>query len=67
MLGPFTGYVAIVGWLRDNSLNDGITALGTIPAASLLVILVGMPAAAVLVGWLLAGREPPAMARQPID
>jgi hypothetical protein len=34
---------------------------------ALLFILVGMPLIAVAVGWLLAGREPPAIAHQPIE
>jgi hypothetical protein len=29
--------------------------------------VVGMPLIAVAVGWLLAGREPPAISRQPIE
>jgi hypothetical protein len=32
----------------------------------LVWILVGMPLIAVVVSWLLAGREPPAIARQPL-
>jgi len=35
--------------------------------ASLVWILVGMPLIAVAVSWLLAGREPPAIARQPLE
>jgi hypothetical protein len=31
------------------------------------VILVGMPLAALTAGWLLGGREPPAIGRQPIE
>jgi putative ABC transport system permease protein len=34
---------------------------------NLLVILIGMPLAAVVAGWLLAGREPLAIARQPLE
>jgi hypothetical protein len=33
----------------------------------LLVLLVGTPIAAAAIAWLLAGREPAAMARQPIE
>jgi len=29
-----------------------------------LVILAGMPLAAVIIGWLVAGREPPGLPRQ---
>jgi hypothetical protein len=29
--------------------------------------VVGMPLIAMAIGWLLAGREPPAIAHQPIE
>jgi len=67
LLGTVGGYVALIGWLRSNSLNGGISSLGNVPVRNLLIILVGMPAFAAVVGWLLAGREPPAMAHQPIE
>ena len=35
--------------------------------AELVWILVGMPLMAVVVSWLLAGREPRAIARQPLE
>jgi hypothetical protein len=35
--------------------------------AALLWILVGMPLIAVAVSWLLAGREPHVIARQPLE
>jgi hypothetical protein len=35
--------------------------------AGLLWILVGMPLIAVVVSWLLAGREPRVIARQPLE
>jgi hypothetical protein len=34
---------------------------------NLLVILVGMPLAAVVIGWLVAGREPAGTSRQPLE
>lgn len=67
LLGTAAGYLGVIGFLRDNSLNGGVSALGNVPVANLLVILVGMPLAATAVGWLLAGRQPPAMAHQPIE
>jgi len=48
-------------------VNGGIAALGNVPVADLLFILLGMPAFAALVAWLFAGREPTAMAHQPIE
>ena len=67
LLGTLGGYVALLGWLRGNSLNGGISSLGNVPVADLLIILLGMPAFAAIVGWLFAGREPAAMAHQPIE
>ncbi len=67
LLGVVGGYVGMIGWLRSNSLNGGIAALGNIPVADLLLILLGMPAFAAVVGWLFAGREPTAMAHQAIE
>jgi putative ABC transport system permease protein len=67
LLGTFGAYVGMLGWIRNNSLNGGISALGNVPVNNLLVILIGMPIAAAVLGWLLAGREPPAIAHQPIE
>jgi putative ABC transport system permease protein len=67
LLGTIGGYVGLLGWLRGNSLNGGIAALGNVPVTDLLVILLAMPAFAAAVGWLFAGRDPAAMAHQPIE
>jgi hypothetical protein len=32
-----------------------------------LAVIVGLPLAAAAVGWLLAGREPSSLARQPLE
>jgi putative ABC transport system permease protein len=67
LLGVLGGYIGMIGWLRSNSLNGGIAALGNVPAGELLLLLVAMPAFAAAVGWALAGREPAAMSRQAIE
>jgi putative ABC transport system permease protein len=67
LLGTVGGYVALIGWLRGNSLNGGISSLGNVPVADLLLMLFAMPAFAALVAWLFAGREPTSMAHQPIE
>ncbi|MGB7053456.1 MAG: hypothetical protein WBG41_17975, partial [Acidimicrobiales bacterium] len=67
LLGVAGGYIGMIGWLRSNSLNGGITALGNVPVADLLLILLGMPAFATIVGWLVAGRQPAAMVHQAIE
>ena len=46
---------------------DTLSSLTSIPLANLLLILVGMPLIAVTGGWLLAGREPSAIGRRPLE
>jgi putative ABC transport system permease protein len=66
VLGTTCAYVAAIGFSRTSQL-DGLSSLASIPVANLLIILVGMPLFAAVAGWLLVGREPPAMARQPLE
>jgi putative ABC transport system permease protein len=66
VVGTAGGYLAAVAFFRTNHL-DQLSALSSIPVADLLWILVGMPLIAVIVSWLLAGREPPAIARRPLE
>jgi hypothetical protein len=62
------GYVAMLGWLRSNALNGGISALTKgVPIGDLSLILFGMPAIAAVFGWLLASREPTMLGRRPIE
>ena len=66
VLGTVAAYAAIIGYSWDNQL-DGLSELANVPVTNLLLILVGMPLLAAVAGWLLAGREPDAMTRQPIE
>jgi putative ABC transport system permease protein len=66
VLGTVAAYVAAAAWFEGNQLT-GIGALGHVPVANLLVILVGMPLLAAAGGWLLSGRAPRGMASQPIE
>jgi putative ABC transport system permease protein len=66
VVGVIGGYIATIGFLRSSSL-DGLGALTSIPVTNLLLILVGMPLAATLLGWLLAGRDPAGLGRQPLE
>jgi putative ABC transport system permease protein len=66
VLGTVAAYVAAVGYAWDNPL-DGLSGLSSVPARQLLFIVVGMPVIAAVVGWLLAGREPAAISRQPLE
>jgi len=46
--------------------HDDLGYLGDVPILDLGVAVVGVPLAAAAGGWLLSGREPPAIARQVI-
>lgn len=66
VVGVAGGYVAAIGFFRSNSL-DSLSSLTSIPVTNLLVILVGLPLAATVLGWLLAGRDPAGLGRQPLE
>jgi putative ABC transport system permease protein len=66
VLGTVAAYTAAIGYAFDNKL-DGLSELTSVPTTSLLLILVGMPLAAAVAGWLLAGREPAAIGHQPME
>ena len=66
VLGTVAAYVAAIGYAWDNPL-DGLSELSNVPAQQLVFILVGMPVVAAVVGWLLAGREPSVISRQPLE
>ena len=66
LLGTVGGYVAAFAFFRDNQL-DGLSSLSSIPVQNLLILIVGMPLFAAAVAWILAGREPEAIAHQPIE
>jgi putative ABC transport system permease protein len=67
LLGTVAGYVGMIGWVRSNALAGGLSALGNVPVSNLLVILLGMPAIAVVLGWLLSGRERPGTVRRAVE
>jgi putative ABC transport system permease protein len=66
VLGTVAAYIGAIAYSWDNPL-DGLSGLSSVPTRNLLIILIGMPLIATAVGWLLAGREPPAIGRQPIE
>jgi len=66
LLGTVAAYVAAVGYAFDNPL-DGLSELSNVPITNLLIIIVGMPTIAGAAGLLLAGREPPGVAHQPLE
>ena len=66
LLGALTGtaiaYLTAISWFRHASV-----IASTAPAPELAVILAGLPLAAAIGGWLFAGRQPSAIARQPLE
>jgi putative ABC transport system permease protein len=67
LLGAVTGMagatIAGLAWARS-SLS---VTFGDIPLTDILILLAGLPLAAAAGGWLLAGREPAAISRQPLE
>jgi putative ABC transport system permease protein len=62
LLGVAGAYVALAATYLDD-----LGYLGRIPMLYLVLMVVGVPLAAAVAAWLLAGREPPAMARPAIE
>lgn len=60
-LGTAAAYLGIIAWDR------GVHSLAAVPIAKLAMLVAGLPLLALAAGWLLAGREPAAMARQPLE
>jgi putative ABC transport system permease protein len=63
ILGLAGGVIAALAWAHG-SLS---ATFGDVPVADVLILLAGLPLIAAVGGWLLAGREPEVIARQPLD
>jgi len=64
VLGTAIAYLAVLAYSwRD--LVAGHASL--LPVLDLLLVLVGLPVAATVGGWLFAGRQPSAIAHQPLE
>ena len=62
LLGTAGAYAALLDWCRSD-----LSPLGRVPVANLVIIMAGLPLLAAAGGWLFPGREPPAIARQPLE
>jgi putative ABC transport system permease protein len=68
LLGTVAAYVGLSGWFRANPLEGGLSDLyGHIPWSNLFLIVIAMPLVAAVIGWVLAGREPTAIATRPME
>jgi putative ABC transport system permease protein len=63
LLGTAVGYLATASLFRGE-LSE---RMSQVPVLDLVLVIVGLPLVAVVGSWLLAGREPLGIARQPID
>jgi putative ABC transport system permease protein len=63
VLGSAAGFAAIIAWAPTN-IGGTFTH---VPWTDVLLILAGLPAAAAVAGWLVAGRQPSAISRQPLE
>ncbi len=62
LLGVAGAYVVVAATYLDD-----LGYLGRIPVLYLVLMVVGVPWAAIAAGWLLAGREPPAISRPAVE
>jgi cytochrome bd-type quinol oxidase subunit 1 len=67
MLGAFCGvavaYIVSMAYFRSQ-LEE---RLGQVPVVDIVSILIALPLVASFGGWLMAGREPADIGRQPIE
>ena len=62
LLGSASAYLA----LAAGHLSD-LSTLSHVPVLYLAITVLGVPAAAALAGWILAGRKPPSIARRVLE
>jgi putative ABC transport system permease protein len=66
LLGALLGVVGAYAVLLA-TYQDDLGYLNDVPVLYLLILVVGVPLTAAAAGWLVAGREPPAIARPVIE
>jgi putative ABC transport system permease protein len=66
LLGATLGMLGAYAALAAGYFSDPNSLL-PVPVANLVAVTIGIPAIAAGAGWLVAGREPPAIARQAIE
>ena len=68
LLGTVAAYVGLAGFFRSNQLEGGLSDIvNHVPWSNLFLLVIAMPIAAALIGWVLAGREPADIATRPME
>jgi putative ABC transport system permease protein len=68
LLGTMAAYVGLFGWFRSNQLEGGVSdIINHVPWDNLFLILIAMPVAAGIIGWVLAGRTPTGISTRPME
>ena len=68
LLGTVAAYIGLFGWFRSNALEGGVSdIIDHVPWSNLFLIVIAMPIAATLIGWVLAGREPTGIGTRPME
>jgi putative ABC transport system permease protein len=62
ILGTAGAYAALIAWYHRD-----LHALTGVPVGHLTGLVAGLPLLAAAAAWLLAGREPPGLARSPLE
>ncbi len=62
ILGMGGAVIAGLAWAHTS-----LSAVFDVPLTDVLILLIGLPLIAAVAGWLLAGREPEGISRQPLD
>jgi putative ABC transport system permease protein len=64
LLGTVVAYLAVFAYTWQDVLTGQANLF---PGPDLLLVLIGLPVLAAAGGWLFAGRQPPAIAHQPLE
>ena len=62
-LGAVGGCLAVLVW----SHADLTTTFGNVPWSDIGLLVIGMPLIGAAAAWLLGGRQPSAVSRQPLE
>ena len=62
-LGTAAAFLASLAWAHSSLTQT----FGNVPWADIGLLVIGMPLVGAAAGWLLGGRAPSAVARQPLE